>query len=159
NTTSSASTTNPIVPGDQLTTTAAAANSSTVVTSSNVSNDRKRHRYDPRWLDGSLREELFGRIDRELKPDDLSLVKDSNPKTTTSIRKDQTSQQQHSTSTINPNPIQFGEQLQFWTDSNSENNTYPRFTHIACLHSELIAINTHGQLCQWNWQDMKLCYD
>jgi hypothetical protein len=133
--------------------------------------DRKRNRYDPRWLDGSLREELFGRIDRELKPDDLSLVKDNNSTKTSSIRKDQNStsssqtnppayQQQtsasvsltSSSSTPVQNPIQFGDQLQFWTDFNSE-NSYPRFTHIAGLYSELIAINTNGQLCQWNWQD------
>jgi hypothetical protein len=152
-------------------------NSSTVVTSSTTSNpsttnpserDRKRNRYDPRWLDGSLREELFGRIDRELKPDDLSLVKDNNSTKTSSIRKEQNSsslsqtnppmyQQQHSSPASIPsmpiqNPIIFGDQLQFWTDPNSE-NSYSRFTHIACLYSELIAINTAGQLCQWNWQD------
>jgi E3 ubiquitin-protein ligase EDD1 len=118
--------------------------------------DRKRNRYDPRWLDGSLREELFGRIDRELKPDDLSLVKDSN----SSIRKSQMTphyQHQHSapaaltnSSSSSQNPILFGDQLQFWTDLD---NTYLYFTHIACLYSELIAINTNGQLCQWNWQD------
>jgi E3 ubiquitin-protein ligase EDD1 len=123
--------------------------------------DRKRNRYDPRWLDGSLREELFGRIDRELKPDDLSLVKDSN----TSIRKDQNHHYQHqhsapasittTTTTTNSslqNPIVFGDQLQFWMDSNSD-DTFLYFTHIACLYSELIAINTNGQLCQWNWHD------
>ncbi|CAF1555560.1 unnamed protein product, partial [Adineta steineri] len=154
------------------------ANSSTVVTSSTNSNpssttttnpterDRKRNRYDPRWLDGSLREELFGRIDRELKPDDLSIVKDNNNSSkTSSIRKEQNSSSQTnppmyqpqvsapaSLSTAIQNPIIFGDQLQYWTDTNSE-NTYPRFTHIACLYSELIAININGQLCQWNWQD------
>ena len=150
--------------GEQSTT---PTNPPTVVTSSNASNerDRKRNRYDPRWLDGSLREELFGRIDRELKPDDLSLVKDANSKTNISLRKDQTTQpqqhhyqHQHSApasvtipnSSPPQNPIVFGDQLQFWIDSD---NTYPRFTHIACLHSELIAVNTNGQLCQWNWHD------
>jgi E3 ubiquitin-protein ligase EDD1 len=29
----------------------------------------------------------------------------------------------------------------------------PRFTHIAAMHSELAAINTNGQLCQWRWSD------
>ncbi|CAF0980840.1 unnamed protein product [Rotaria sp. Silwood1] len=160
---SSSSTINSNVSEQSSTTT----NPSTVVTSSTTSNDRdrKRNRYDPRWLDGSLREELFGRIDRELKPDDLSLVKDSNTKTNTSSRKDQSQQHyyQHQNSapgsiptttnvTSSQNPIIFGEQLQFWTDSNSD-NIYPRFTHIACLYSELIAINTNGQLCQWNWHD------
>lgn len=168
------------VPNPSATNPSATGNSSTVVTSSNNANpttgnpterDRKRNRYDPRWLDGSLREELFGRIDRELKPDDLSLVKDNNSTKTSSMRKDQTStsssqsnppsyQQQNSApasllasaSAPVQNPIQFGDQLQFWTDLNSENSC-PRFTHIAGLYSELIAINTNGQLCQWNWQD------
>ena len=91
---------------------------------------------------------MFGRIDRELKPDDLSLVKDSNTKPNTSIRKDQIPQPTHSTSPSTP--ILFSDQLQFWIDSE---NASPRFTHIACLHSELVAINTNGQLCQWNWHD------
>ena len=115
-----------------------------------------------------MREELFGRIDRELKPDDLSLVKDSGS-SKTSLRKDSTSsnlasqanppsyQSQHSapasiSSIPTPNPIQFGDQLQFWTDPTTDNG-YPRFTHLAALHSELVAINVHGQLCQWNWHD------
>ncbi|CAF5012432.1 unnamed protein product, partial [Rotaria socialis] len=142
-------------------------NSSTVVTPSTSSNptntnsserDRKRNRYDPRWLDGSLREELFGRIDRELKPDDLSIVKDNTSAKTSSIRKDQNSSsttssqanlppyqhQTSSSSSTTQSPIVFGDQLQFWTDPNCE-NSYPRFTHIACLYSELIAININGQ--------------
>jgi E3 ubiquitin-protein ligase EDD1 len=132
-----------------------ANNASSSLADPALERDRKRNRYDPRWLDGSLREELFGRIDRELKPDDLSLVKDSN----TSIRKSQTNpqyQHQHSApaalinSSSTQNPIVFGDQLQYWTDVD---NTHLHFTHIACLHSELIAINTNGQLCQWNWQD------
>ena len=130
-------------------------NTATVVAPT-AERDRKRNRYDPRWLDGPLREELFGRIDRELKPDDLSLVKD-NSKNPASMRKEASSQPQpHSAppciTTGNPNPVQFGDQLQFWTDSNND-TVYPRFTHIACLHSELIAINIHGQLCQWNWHE------
>ena len=31
-----------------------------------------------------------------------------------------------------------------------ENNS-ARFVAIASLYSELVAINTHGQLCQWKW--------
>ncbi|CAF5067633.1 unnamed protein product, partial [Rotaria socialis] len=90
--------------------------------------------------------ELFGRIDRELKPDDLSIVKDSNTKTNSSIRKEHSHHYQHqhsapaailtSTSSSSPqNAILFGDQLQFWTDANCD-NIYPRFTHIACLYSE-----------------------
>ncbi|CAF1070306.1 unnamed protein product [Rotaria sordida] len=160
NISSSSSTINSTLGGEQATTNPSIVNSSTTVTSSTTSNDRdrKRTRYDPRWLDGSLREEIFNRIDRELKPDDLSIVKDSNIKINTSIRKDQS---QHSTSNTttnltssssSQNPIIFSDQLQFWTDTNS-NEIYPRFTHIACLYSELIAININGQLCQWNWHD------
>lgn len=29
-----------------------------------------------------------------------------------------------------------------------------RFVAIASLHSELVAINTNGQLCQWKWNEM-----
>jgi len=28
-----------------------------------------------------------------------------------------------------------------------------RFSHIAAMHSELVAININGQLCQWKWFD------
>ena len=95
----------------------------------------------------------------------MSIVKDNNSTKTSSIRKESnltptssspsnppTYRQQSSTSSSIQSPIIFGDQLQFWIDANSE-NSYPRFTHIACLYSELIAINTNGQLCQWNWQD------
>ena len=144
------------------------ASTNTATTTNPLERDRKRNRYDPRWLDGSLREELFGRIDRELKPDDLSLVKDSGS-SKASLRKDSTSSnlasqanppsyqsQQSASANLSsisiPNPIQFGDQLQFWTDPTTDNG-YPRFTHLAALHSELVAINVHGQLCQWNWHD------
>jgi len=29
----------------------------------------------------------------------------------------------------------------------------PRFSHIAAMHSELVAVNLAGQLCQWRWSD------
>ena len=32
-------------------------------------------------------------------------------------------------------------------------NSSARFTHIAAMHSELMAVNTNGQLCQWKWSD------
>lgn len=112
---------------------------------SSMDRERKRHRCDPRWLDGSLRDELLNRTDRESKPDDLSCMKDSNP----TNRKDSTASSQHSTST-SVNPLLFSDQLQFWTDVN---NTPVLFTHIAGLYSELVAVNIQGQLCQWNWQD------
>ena len=169
NSTSTSSTINSSL-GDQLTTTTTTAtakpssmNISTLVTSSITSTerDRKRNRYDSRGLDGPPRENVFDRITHDSRPDDLSLVKDPTSKTTITIRKDQSYQHQNSapasltsisTSSV-PNPIIFGDQLQFWTDTNFDSNNYPSFTHIACLYSELIAINTYGQLCRWNWHD------
>ncbi|CAF0766114.1 unnamed protein product, partial [Didymodactylos carnosus] len=165
-------------------------NPSTVVASapsstSNSSGERKRSRYDPRWLDGSLREELFGRIERELKADDLSISKEqltngSLPSKTTKLQQlpqahhhhshsnnynqhssvssatslQQQQQPQSINSSVNivqqTNPITFGDQLEYWTDGD---NNYLHFTHIACLYSELIAINISGELCQWRWID------
>jgi E3 ubiquitin-protein ligase EDD1 len=31
----------------------------------------------------------------------------------------------------------------------------PRFTHIAAMHSELVAISVTGHLCQWRWIDFE----
>ena len=113
---------------------------------SSLERERKRHRYEPRWVDVTLRDELLARTDREPpKPDDLSFGKDSNPSST---RKDPTNSTSTTTTTVNP--ILFSDHLQFWTDSIG---TPLQFTHIAGLYSELIAVNLHGQLCQWNWHD------
>ena len=48
------------------------------------------------------------------------------------------------------NPIYFGEELQFWPE---KEGTCPRFTHIAAMHTELVAVNVQGELCQWRWAD------
>ncbi len=34
-----------------------------------------------------------------------------------------------------------------------QENSSARFTHIAAMHSELVAVNVNGQLCQWKWSD------
>ena len=34
-----------------------------------------------------------------------------------------------------------------------QDNASAKFIAIASLYSELVAINTHGQLCQWKWSD------
>lgn len=43
-------------------------------------------------------------------------------------------------------PLWVSEELEYWDSS-------IRFTHIAALHSELVAISTQGQLHQWRWAD------
>nr|XP_027205852.1 E3 ubiquitin-protein ligase UBR5-like isoform X2 [Dermatophagoides pteronyssinus] len=48
---------------------------------------------------------------------------------------------------IQLSPISFTDQ-EYWTGSNDR-----KFIQIASLHSELIAINNQGQLCQWRWLD------
>lgn len=48
------------------------------------------------------------------------------------------------------NPVSFGEELQYWVDKEGQ---APRFSYIAAMYSELIAVNITGQLCQWRWAD------
>jgi hypothetical protein len=82
-----------------------------------------------RWLDTAFREECSARIDRERQqPTDASRKQNTSP----------------------ANPIAFGEELQFWPD---KNGGHAQFTHMAALHSELLAVNKNGQLCQWRWTD------
>ncbi|XP_033727140.1 E3 ubiquitin-protein ligase UBR5-like isoform X1 [Pecten maximus] len=47
-------------------------------------------------------------------------------------------------------PVALGEELQFWTEK--EGNC-PKFSHIAAMHSELVAVGTNGQLYSWRWND------
>ena len=35
----------------------------------------------------------------------------------------------------------------------SQDGQAPRFTHIAAMYSELVAIDLAGRLCQWRWSD------
>ncbi|KAL4218424.1 E3 ubiquitin-protein ligase ubr5 [Mactra antiquata] len=52
----------------------------------------------------------------------------------------------------NPNvsPVHLGEDLQYWVE---KDGNCPRFSHIAAMHSELVAIGTNGQLYSWRWHD------
>ena len=34
-----------------------------------------------------------------------------------------------------------------------QDGTFPRFSHIAAMHSDLVAIGTNGQLFSWKWND------
>lgn len=92
-----------------------------------------RIRERTRWLD-SMREENSGtlRVDRD-RTDGLSLL--------TNDTKKQSGLQ---------NPLSFAEDLQYWTDKDGQ---MPRFSVIASMHSELVAVNLSGQLCQWRWND------
>lgn len=49
-----------------------------------------------------------------------------------------------------PNPLSFGEELQYWTDKDGEP---PLFTHIEAMYSDLIAIGKDGRLYCWRWAD------
>ncbi|CAL4094503.1 unnamed protein product, partial [Meganyctiphanes norvegica] len=50
-----------------------------------------------------------------------------------------------------PDAIDVADNLQFWPEK--PGSPAPRFTHIAALHSELVAVSTTGQLYQWRWAD------
>ncbi|XP_014208162.1 E3 ubiquitin-protein ligase UBR5 isoform X2 [Copidosoma floridanum] len=47
-------------------------------------------------------------------------------------------------------PLWISEDLEWWND---RGDATPRFTQIAALYSELIAISSTGQLYQWRWSD------
>ena len=46
--------------------------------------------------------------------------------------------------------MQLGDELQFWTE---RDGTPLHFKAMGALHSEMAAISTAGQLCQWRWAD------
>lgn len=50
-----------------------------------------------------------------------------------------------------PSPIWLGEDLEFWPEKGL--GSPPRFSHIAALHSELVAVGINGQLYQWKWNE------
>ncbi|XP_060590431.1 E3 ubiquitin-protein ligase UBR5-like [Ruditapes philippinarum] len=54
----------------------------------------------------------------------------------------------------NPNasPVHLGEELQYWVE---KDGNCPRFSHIAAMHSELVAVGTNGQLYSWKWHDFE----
>ncbi|GAB1606363.1 E3 ubiquitin-protein ligase UBR5-like [Argonauta hians] len=49
-----------------------------------------------------------------------------------------------------PSPLVFGEDLQFWTE---KDGSFPKFSHIAAMHSELVAVSISGCLYGWKWSD------
>ncbi|XP_047482711.1 E3 ubiquitin-protein ligase hyd-like isoform X2 [Penaeus chinensis] len=51
-----------------------------------------------------------------------------------------------------PDAIDVADNLQYWPERLG-NQPAPRFSHIAALHSELVAVSTSGQVYQWRWAD------
>lgn len=51
-----------------------------------------------------------------------------------------------------PDAIDVADNLQYWPERQGS-LTPLRFSHIAALHSELVAVSTTGQLYQWRWAD------
>jgi E3 ubiquitin-protein ligase EDD1 len=88
-----------------------------------------------RWLESALRDEAIATV-RGLDRDRPDIVN------TPEIKK---------SSLLSPaqSPVIFGEDLQFWPDRDGS----ARFSHIAAMHSELVAISTSGTLHQWKWMD------
>ncbi|XP_069947908.1 E3 ubiquitin-protein ligase UBR5 isoform X2 [Cherax quadricarinatus] len=87
---------------------------------------RDRHYSGPRkWLSNAL----------------LS-VRVTQPHTETGKKKD----------SLLPDAIDVADSLQYWPERQG-NQSVPRFSHIAALHSELVAVSTTGQLYQWRWAD------
>lgn len=88
---------------------------------------RDRHYLGPRrWLETALRDTWYER--------DL----DGNKK------KDTPHQTQ--------SPLGLSEELEFWPERGSGGPS-PRFTSIAAMYSELIALSTSGQILSWKWTD------
>ena len=99
---------------------------------------------DRRWLDNALREEItLSRLEKD-RTDGL-LSSDGRRGNAA------TSGGGGGVGGTAGNPLSFGEELQFWPEKDASKP--PRFRRIAALHSELVAINTHGQLCQWKWAE------
>lgn len=51
-----------------------------------------------------------------------------------------------------PEAVDVADHLQMWPLDRYQ-DTPPKFSHIAALHSELIAVSTSGQVYQWKWTD------
>lgn len=47
--------------------------------------------------------------------------------------------------------MQLGDRLEFWP-TNSAESVGSHFVSIAALYTELVAINSRGELHQWKWQ-------
>merc|ERR1719402_141916 len=53
---------------------------------------------------------------------------------------------------MGPSPLWLGDELEFWPEKSG--TTPIRFSAIAALHSELLAVSTTGHLYQWCWTDL-----
>ena len=101
---------------------------------------RDRHYFGPRrWLETALRDTWYDRDPDGSKKKDLA-----------------SSQQTQS-------PLGLSDEIEFWPDRQSSGQqtstsslgsaSAPRFTHIAAMYSELIALSTTGQILSWKWTE------
>ncbi len=89
---------------------------------------RDRHYLGPRrWLETALRDTWYER-------DDGSKKKDTPHQT--------------------QSPLGLSDELEFWPERGLASGApSPRFTSIAAMYSELIALSTSGQILSWKWTD------
>ena len=87
---------------------------------------RDRHYFGPRrWLETALRDTWYERdVDGTKKKDQPNLTQ---------------------------SPLGLSDELEFWPERGS--STAVRFTSIAAMYSELIALSTAGQILSWKWSD------
>uniref|UniRef100_A0A5K3FCE0 HECT domain-containing protein n=3 Tax=Mesocestoides corti TaxID=53468 RepID=A0A5K3FCE0_MESCO len=67
------------------------------------------------------------------------------------IRQDEDAFETTNTGKNNENNVQLGDNLEFWP-TNSAESVGCHFVSIAALYTELVAVNSQGELHQWKWQ-------
>lgn len=96
---------------------------------------------EQRWYD-SYRDEIFSH--QGARAASLNAA-NAEPNAQTDSTK---SEEPKRSSTKSAASFSFGENLQYWIERNGET---PTFTRIAGMHSELVAVTSDGQLCEWKW--------
>ncbi|XP_038051829.1 E3 ubiquitin-protein ligase UBR5-like [Patiria miniata] len=90
---------------------------------------------DRRWLDSALRDAATSAGSYKTSTTDAAAGQESKKGTPV----------QHSQS-----PLSVSEELEWWPEKGGDGC---RFTHIAAMYSELLAVGVNGQLYQWKWND------
>ena len=93
--------------------------------------DRQYYSGPKRWLESALRDPAW-----QDKEDDISGAG--------SKKKE---------NNVCQSPLWLGDELEFWPEKSGSKEPV-RFTKIAVLHSELVAVSSNGHLYQWRWCDM-----
>ncbi|XP_078331394.1 E3 ubiquitin-protein ligase UBR5-like isoform X2 [Crassostrea virginica] len=116
---------------------------------SRTSGTRSRLGDRDRDLDRESRESIFRirdrrRLDTTLRDETLkSLERD---KVDSSLEGENLKKQVPPSQT----PVNFGDDVHFMTE---KDGTHSTFTHIAAMHSDLVAVGTDGQLYSWKWNE------